>query len=139
MIDLNLYRFRVGVFNKSGTSRTKGKVQKTGNSNPVFGSSDFRLCGFIYIILIYYILGVACLTMSMSLKLSVAVNVSSTNYIVPTYHSLNLHMTHTKLLSAVLTLFLINRIALQGHCSKFKDYMCDVIYICTFIVLSDTN
>ena len=62
MIDLNLYRFRIGIYSPR-TRRTK--VPRSGNRIPFFDSSNISLYVLIYtFILIYYVLGIACLTMS---------------------------------------------------------------------------
>ena len=120
MIDLNLYRFRIGVFNQRSKSRCKtSKV--TGNCIPNLGFFDCKL-SILFIIYIYYILCVMSVAMAMTLDvggfpvLCSIPSLSNTEFI-------HTHLTNVKLLFVILVSFLMKRICQRGCLNKYLSYM----------------
>ena len=120
MIDLNLYRSRIGIFQ---TKRQKNRRHKAGNSIPFFGltSHTFDVGVILYFILMmYYILGI--ISFLFVIKSS-----------PPTYKfSKSVYFAHSSPIAlnallknwySILIVFLINRIIKKGNVSSFRAYL----------------
>ena len=104
MIDLNLYRFRVGVYNcRSRSSR----VKNTGNYGPKLASFNiFYICCLI--LYIYYIIYILIVTMAIVLH-SDGLSQWCFSPMLSNNEFLHFHMSNVKLLSDNLLLFLFTR------------------------------
>ena len=121
MIDLNLYRFRIGVFNQKSKVRHGRTAKETGNCIPNLGFLNYKL-SISYVIYIYYILCVMSVTMAMTLDvggfpvLCSSPSLSNTEFI-------HTHLTNVKLLFVILVSFLIKRIYQRGCLDRYISYM----------------
>ena len=127
MIDINLYRCRIGTYNR----RPKSTKVKTGNSIPYFNylnilNMKIKLYALLYLLIIMYILvAISCIILSSHLQdLPYWSNTRRFHYtFLFSVSSLDICVTHTKLLSAVLVTFLSLRIFDRDLVAVFKEIM----------------
>lgn len=121
MVDLNLYRCRIGSFNPILKTKQSKNLHNTGESIPVLNLLSFNYqFMLIYIILMmYYILGMASLLFSM--QLSVLEPNCDFRYLEGTYyHTFNSsYVANNKLLYVLLLSFLIRRVIASRRYSVF--------------------
>ena len=123
MIDLNLYRSRIGMFN---TKNNQPNKERTGNYTrgiPHFGSShSYSLFFIIYLMVINYLLGMV----STLFDVTTSFPRQSPNIYLPMDH-FPVHTVivygFTKIWFSALIAFLIKRIFQQGNTQTFKKYL----------------
>ncbi len=130
MIDNETFRLRIGLFSgkRFGKSKFQGNASSAYNyihnyntrHNPGNYYSDY-----IYILFIYYILGIACVSMAMCQQFSDRNAYTSCSSVFKVTHTFNtnMHIIHTKLLSALCVAFLITRIYSRGLVEYFTYIM----------------
>ena len=121
MIDLNLYRFRIGVFNQRSKVRHGKTAKESGNCIPNLGFSNYKL-SILYVIYIYFILGVMSVTMAMTLDVG-GFPVLGSSPLLSNTEFIHTHLTNVKLLFVILISFLIKRICQRGCLDIYLSYM----------------
>ena len=112
MIDLILYRFRIGVFSR------KGKIGKLNTTSPVSITGKFSpdskfidICKFIFfsIIYLYFMLCMLGSTIGMLVECKLKPFTLTRFHQISNMQMIHFHLAHVKLLSAVLIIFLVSR------------------------------
>ena len=124
MIDLNLYRSRIGIF---CTKKQKTRRIKTGSSMPLFGLSSniFDLGVIFYLIfMIYFVLGMVSVLFEINSILPKDELIKTSYFVYSPPSDLSCMNALLKQWYSILILFLINKIFLnQGHALNFKNYL----------------
>ena len=121
MIDPNLYRFRIGVFN-----HCKFKSTSTGKSGcnvaPTLGGIS-NVCLISYIFYIYFVLYILSLTMAMALDFSAHLPILSSPFLSSGSGLMAHGMINVKLMFVILVSFAIERICCRGLLRSCLDLM----------------
>ena len=112
MIDIVLYRFRIGINCKKGSAdnlKSSPKVSIPGNLSPE--NKFFKLTKLLSLSIIYVYTIICMLGMTLGMLLECKFRKFSLNhfYNITDMEMINIHLTHIKLLSTILVIFLITR------------------------------
>ena len=126
MIDLNLYRSRIGIFNTKKKTRRNSKTGKTGNSIPLFDSQYklFNIGLLLYLIFIFYIV-LGMVSLLFLIKSTDHKNIlDNVNFFLHTSNpALSNISAPIKLWFSILIFFLIKQIFLHGQEQTFGKYL----------------
>ena len=112
MIDHESYKCRVGIFNGQlyrKKVKAKNGYDKRDTGNCITGNSSEARFILVSIIYLYFMLCVLCVVMGMAIELKLPAIREIKFYLTTDMEMMHLHLTHVKLLSAVLLAFLITR------------------------------
>ena len=139
MIDLNLFRHRVGVFNQRSRSFRAAKCN-AGNCIPNHDFHDFLnyfkinnnnyINLLLFIIYLYYMLIVMCVTMSMAMGMTIC----PTQMYIPNLSErelLHIHTVHVKILYVFIIWFLIKRVCLNDQSREFMLHALHLSSVCS--------
>ena len=112
MIDPNLYRYRIGVYNAGAGKSSGSRTQNVSTAGNCRADNDFLSIAYLLFYLIIYLYFALCI---LGVTISMLRDCKFLPFSINRFHNISnsefigLYLTHTKLLSAILIYFVLKK------------------------------